>query len=125
MERSIEETITKLLKYCRPGGHHEQRLLKIKNQVERNVMVGPKSLDFLNDMWSKMDNIECQHLTRVGVCGKMKLPDCPHRDKYRACEAYVPVDCRIRKNPLKIGVGDGQKREHRVGRFFRNRSGRE
>ncbi len=99
----MEDTIALLLANCLPGGHTAQRLLKIRGQIERNVMVGPKSRAFIAELHEKLDNIECEFLLHNGICRKLNLPQCPHLEKFKECPKYRANRPIRTRDPLTIG----------------------
>lgn len=100
---TMEEMVALLLRYARPGGPAYKRLKKIEDQLKRNVMIGPKSRKFLNELRSKLDNIECKYISRKGMCLKKIGRRCEFRDAYNECADYLAVRGFVAKNPLTTG----------------------
>jgi len=84
------ETVDRLIKQARPGGQAHKRLLKYRDQLERNVFLGPSVLRYIRGLVEKLDdNIECRHLTGRGVCREKKRA-CDHLEDNRSCTIYDP-----------------------------------
>jgi hypothetical protein len=63
------ETVCGLLKYADPELDTYGRLIKYKDQIERNVMIGPKARGYINNLVQiKNDNVECRLLKENGIC---------------------------------------------------------
>ncbi len=103
---NMEEALEFLIANSRPGGSTIKKLLKIQDQVRRNVFLGPKTHRYINDLVAKLDNIECQGLTRNGGCKFiLERKRCSHKDRYSACERYQAVKAKIKGGPLGNGLG--------------------
>ena len=65
----LYENVCVLLKYADPELEVHRRLLKYKDQIERNVMLGPKARGFIAKLIQiKEDNTECKHVKNDGMC---------------------------------------------------------
>jgi len=85
---ALIDTVDRLLEAARPGGLAHRRLLKYREQLERNVFLGPSILRYIRELVAKMeDDIECRFLSELGLCKKTKLT-CKHVDDNRACKLY-------------------------------------
>lgn len=94
------ESVDRLLAASRPGGTPHKRLLKYRDQLERNVVLGPASLRYIRDMLRRMtDSVECRHLTALGKCRKTRL-GCDHVDDNKACKFYSAARPQTKGTPL-------------------------
>lgn len=94
------ETVDTLLASARPGGTPHKRLLKYRDQLERNVMLGPAPLRYIRELARKLtDVIECRHLSPIGRCRKTRL-GCAHIDQNRECRMYDPAHSQTKGDPL-------------------------
>ena len=97
---SLLEVVDRLLLSARPGGTPHKRLLKYRDQLERNVMLGPASLRYIRELAIQLeDRIECRHLTTLGRCRKNRVA-CPHRDDNTKCRGYEKARPALKGNPL-------------------------
>jgi len=84
------DTIDRLLEVARPTGQAHRRLLKYRDQVTRNVFLGPSVMRYINGLVEKLDDkIECRYLTQLGKC-RSKKRVCDHLDDNSACPIYKP-----------------------------------
>ena len=100
MADTMLETIDELLELARPGGLAQRRLLKYRDQVVRNVMLGPSVTRYIKKLQAMVaDDIECRHLTQLGKCRKKKLA-CDHVDNNKECKLYEGSKPSNQGNPL-------------------------
>ncbi len=101
MGNSLIEIVERLLDNARPGGQAHQRLLKYRDQVERNVMLGPSTMKYIRGLVSRLDaTIECRHLSETGRCSKRGRIACDSLDDYTACRLYEENRPQTRGNLL-------------------------
>lgn len=98
------DTVDRLLENARPGGTPHRRLLKYREQLERNVMLGPSVLKYLRALVHQLDvTIECRHLTAFGVCRKLNR-ECGFLEDNAECKLYEKNRPQTKGNPLgRIG----------------------
>ena len=107
MKGDLLETLDGLLKVADPEGRNYVRLLKIRDQVTRNVMIGPKALRFVERMVQRVsDNVECRNVLRDGQCRLPRIPDCDHTENYKECPHYDPARPGARGNLLQPEGGN-------------------
>lgn len=100
MAEPLINTIDRLLEAARPGGTPHKRLLKYREQLERNVMLGPSVLRYIQELVRKLDvTIECRYLNAFGTCRKLKRA-CNHIDNNAACTLYDENRPQTKGNPL-------------------------
>ena len=100
MAESIIEVIDHLLQFARPGGTAHRRLIKYRDQAERNVMLGPSVMRYLKKLQIiATDEIECRFLSQLGKCRKRKLA-CDHLDSNKECIHYEGNRPQMKGNPL-------------------------
>lgn len=100
--------IAHLLGYANPQGEAAEKLRDLLNKANEKCILGPRSLRFLSDLESKLQNIECCSLSGGGICGMAAdlgvYRKCEHMDKFASCDGYEPVIPTDTK-PLKaIGI---------------------
>ena len=101
MESKIEDLIDELIEVARPGGQAHRRLLKYRNQVARNVMLGPSVLKYINGLKEKIsDNIECRFMTQLGKCRARRMMACGHVESSRDCPLYEASRPQLKGSPL-------------------------
>jgi len=100
MAEPLIDSVDLLLASARPGGTPHKRLLKYRDQLERNVMLGPASLRFIRDLLIQMSGtIECRNLTEIGRCRKTRL-GCDHVDDNKMCRLYSAARPQTKGTPL-------------------------
>jgi len=101
MSAELITKIDRLLEHARPGGLAHKRLLKYRNQLTRNVMLGPSVMNYIRQLAYKADDIsiECRFLTELGKCRKNKLA-CTHVDDNRECGMYKKNRPQMQGNPI-------------------------
>lgn len=101
---NLEEVLVHLIKNADPEGHRHPRLVKLLDQVRRNVFLGPKSRAFIRKCVAILDNVECRGVTKTGRCTLIKgKRRCDNRERYDRCLHYIPVRPVNRGNPIKLG----------------------
>lgn len=100
MADPLIDTVDRLLENARPGGTPHRRLLKYREQLERNVVLGPSILKYIRELVRHLDVvIECRHLTSFGTCRKLKRA-CSDLEDNKACKLYEQNRPQIKGNPL-------------------------
>jgi len=103
MPHDIRDTITRLLKYADPEGEVHARLVKIADQVDRGLMIGPKSRRLLATLTEMVDNVECRYLMRDGLCPKAH-GECQFTGGFAKCHMYeAPIPPKRGTDPLAPG----------------------
>lgn len=100
MAEPLLETVDRLLERARPGGTPHRRLLKYREQLERNVVLGPSILKYIRDLVKSLDDtIECRYLSSRGRCRKTGRA-CAHVENNQECRLYQANRPQLRGNPL-------------------------
>ena len=100
MAEPLIETVDRLLGRARPGGTPHRRLLKYREQLERNVVLGPSILRYIRDLVKSLDDtIECRFLSALGKCKKTKRA-CSHVENNQECRLYQANRPQTKGNPL-------------------------
>lgn len=98
-EFSTEDLVEYLLRHADPEREVHGKLLKIRDCLRRNVMLGPSARRFLDRLYERLeDNIECRGMDSRGLC--LLIPrkgNCDHTDRFRRCASYEPA------RPLRRG----------------------
>lgn len=81
------------------------RLKKLRELVERKVMINPGDMAFLNDLQLRLDNVECDNLGEAGGCKVKGIARCRHIKRFKACPYYDRSKPQTRGNPLAGLVG--------------------
>lgn len=97
MSDDLLTTIERLLDSARPEGEPHRRLIKWRDQLHRNVFLGPGPRKYIEQLEADLANvtIECQHLTPLGKC--LRGGRCKHLDDNKTCPYYEEA------RPLKRG----------------------
>ncbi len=96
----LVETVDGLLERARPGGIPHKKLLKYRDQLARNVILGPSSLRYIRDLVRDHDDkIECRFLSSIGICRKKRLA-CGKTEENAECRDYEPARPQRKGNPL-------------------------
>lgn len=94
------DIVDRLLERSRPGGIPHKKLLKYRDQLARNVMLGPSSRRFISELVRHLDDkIECRHLSAIGICRKKRLA-CDKLEDNAKCGGYSPARPQRKGNPL-------------------------
>lgn len=97
---SILENVNQMLDVVRPGSEIQKRLQKYRDQLIRNVMLGPSALRFIREAYRAMhDSVECNRLTAMGRCRKTKM-SCRHIDNNKECLDYTRARPQTKGSPL-------------------------
>ena len=101
---TMEEMVDFLIQNADPEGPNYKKLIKIRDQVARNIMIGPSARAFIRKCISKFDNIGCVHINRSGRCMKIKgAPICRYKSRYSECAKYAQEKNIIKGSPIKLG----------------------
>jgi len=98
------ETINSLLKYADPERSAHKKLLSLRDKVQRKVMLGPKSLKYIEELIQIKDNIECARLQSNGKCNIPGKRECKFTERYKSCPWYEAPRGLPKGSPLK-GIG--------------------
>lgn len=103
------ENIARAMEYADPEGANYAKLVKLRDCVERNVMLGPGAIQFIARLLEMQDNVECQHLRRNGSCMMPEIAYCDHTERYRRCPYYLRQrPGNLRQNSMAIVPGGSQ-----------------
>jgi hypothetical protein len=101
---NLEEVLVHLIRNADPEGQRHPKLVKLLDQVRRNVFLGPRSRAFIRKCVAMLDNVECEGVTKSGRCARIKGKGrCDHRERYDRCLYYVPVRPINKGSPIKLG----------------------
>jgi hypothetical protein len=94
------DSVDLLLASARPGGTPHKRLLKYRDQLARNVVLGPASMRYIRDLLQQIsDSVECRHLNPLGRCRKTRM-GCDHIEDNKACRTYSAARPQTKGTPL-------------------------
>ena len=109
MSDNLIDTLDELIGLADPEGVNYGRLMKLRDSVARNVMIGPSARRFIQELVQRKDNIECRYLRSGGDCGVPGIQECAHTEWFRACHEYRPAYPSLRGDPL-AAVGGSDER---------------